>query len=221
MKRILFLLVIIVGLILTFNEPIAKELMSKEPVITADLVNDAKKKKPIMNEAEVRTLTPSEIMRSKLTRNLDDLYLGYVYIPSIHLKQPVINELSNDALLTGASIIYEDMEMGKDNYVIASHFSYLSERHLFSPLYYEKAQGAQGQLIYLTDLENMYIYKTTFFEVVDPSQTQYIQRGQGKDLITLYTCNYNNYDGRIVMQGELEEVLPIDEVSEEILSALL
>lgn len=220
-KHIVVSLAILVGLVFTFNEQIAKVIMDREVSITPEMTRSASRISPKMEEAEVTTLTPADVMRTKLTRNLDNLYLGYVYIPSIGLKQPVINELSNASLIMGAAIIYEGMSMGEDNYVIASHFSYLSENHLFSPLYYNKNQGASCQLIYLTDLDKVYIYTTTFFEVVDPSETEYIQRGTNNPKITLYTCNYNNYDGRIVLQGELKDVVSINDLPSEILNEIL
>lgn len=220
-KRFLLSLLILFALGLIFNKQIIGIILnSSTPEVTKESIAEAKKEKPIIDRSNIDELTPEDIIRHRLSDKKAN-YIGFVSIPSIGLKQPIINELSNYAISVGAAVYYDNMEMGKDNFVLASHFWYGSETALFSPLYYNVGQGVQGQKVYLTDLEYLYTYETIHYKIVSTSETSYIQQGTTDNLVTLFTCNYNSEDGRVVLQGKLIKKEKLNDVSTKLINEII
>lgn len=220
-KTMGIIFIFIIALALIFNGKIATFLIENQAKvsISADEINKNKKKRPEINRDNIDTLTPADVIKCRLSDN-KALYIGYLAVPSIGLKLPIINELSNYSISIGAAVYYDNMKMGKGNYVLASHFWYDSETALFSPLYYHVGQGAQKQKMYITDLENLYTYEVSTYKVVNTSETSYIQQNNSKNLLTLFTCNYTADAGRIVMQGELVNTQPLNEIDEATLNEI-
>ncbi|HAQ1081335.1 TPA: sortase, partial [Enterococcus faecium] len=76
-----------------------------------------------------------------------------------------------------------------------------------------------GAKIYLTDLENVYTYKTFFKEKVAPTDTQLLNEVEGKEIVTLITCGDMDAVTRLVVQGELESVTSIKDATDDMRSA--
>lgn len=211
-KTIIATILIIISLILIFNKHIASFLLALEPNITVETINKAKNKEELINYNDVTTATSWDVINSKLNYNVAN-FIGLVSVPSISLKQPIANELSNYTLSVGAAIYYKDMKMGgMNNYVLASHFSYMGETQLFSPLYYNIEKNLLGEKIFLTDLSKVYTYKITKYSIVREDETEHIEQSNDRALITLFTCNYSHEYGRIILQGELDEIRDVKEL---------
>lgn len=209
-RRVLLGVMIAIGLILLFNKQIASFLINREPDISKESIVIANRNQGPINYDEITSLTAMDILKAQLS-NQKANYIGIVSVPKLGLKQPIVNELSNYALSVGAAIYYNDMKMGENNYVLASHFSYTGKQDLFSPLYYNLSQGVVGQEIYLTDLDYLYTYKTTDYKVVTINETEYINEESNVPKITLFTCNYTSEAGRVILQGELVKKEKIDD----------
>lgn len=216
---IIFIFMIAFALI--FNGKIATFLIENQAKvsISADEIDKNKDEKPYIDRDNIDTLTPADVIKGRLADN-KALYIGYLAVPSIGLKLPIINELSNYSISIGAAVYYDNMKMGKGNYVLASHFWYDSETALFSPLYYNVSQGAKKQKMYLTDLKNLYTYEVSTYKVVNTTETSYIQQDTSENLLTLFTCNYTADAGRIVMQGKLVSTQPLNEIDETTLNEI-
>lgn len=197
--------IILIGLGLVFHKQIALLFYddSIPTSITAESIKKEKAKATVITNDGVKSLNSYDVIRNEMKKRPIS-YVGLISIPSIGFKQPIINELSDYSLSMGAAITTQNNQFGMGNMVLAGHFSYLSPYMLFSPLYYNVDQGASGQNIYVTDLEYVYTFKTIFYSVVENADTKYIQEDYGDNLITLYTCNYYNETGKVVIQGELE-----------------
>ncbi|MFQ7237038.1 MAG: class A sortase, partial [Enterococcus hulanensis] len=117
-------------------------------------------------------------------------------------------------LYYGAGTLSPDQEMGEGNYGIASHRSDRADL-LFTPL----EEVVLGDKIYLTDLTNVYTYVATWKGKVDPSAVEVLDEVPGKRLITLLTCGDIYATTRLVVQGELASVTPMDQMTEEAANA--
>lgn len=214
-------IIVAVALLFLLSDKWSSALLDNSDVtVTRKSIVEANKVKPTIDRNSIEELSPQDILRHRLSDKKAN-YIGYVSIPSIGLKQPIVNELSNYAVSVGAAVYYDDMIMGEGNYVLASHFWYDSETALFSPLYYNVNQGAIGQEIYLTDLEYLYTYETIHYKVVQTYDTDYIQQEIGEGLITLFTCNYDSESGRVVMQGKLTKKEKLSEVNSELIEKII
>lgn len=219
LNAIVIVLMILSALFL-LQKPIARLLTNRnQPTITKEII-DSNKGKATIGEVKEDGLSASMMIMNQLKGKHSNI-IGVVSIPEIGIKQPIINELNDYAISVGSSVIFEENQMGKDNYVLTSHFSYVGESFLFSPLYYQIGQGVNGQKMYLTDLSDVYEYKVSEYKVVDESDTKYIQQDYlEKPLLTLYTCNYYSEWGRIILQGELVKKTPIKEMTTEKINEL-
>ena len=65
----------------------------------------------------------------------------------------------------------------------------------------------------------MCIRQATLNITVDPTETQYIDPVPDKQLVTLITCNELGGSKRVVVQGELNGVTPVNEASDAELAA--
>lgn len=85
---------------------------------------------------------------------------------------------------------------------LASHRSE-SKSLLFRPLEHVEI----NDLIYITDLEKVYIYSVSFKEIVNPESTYLIEDIPNRKMITLVTCDDARGTRRLVIQGELIETV--------------
>ncbi|WP_180228803.1 class A sortase, partial [Bacillus cereus] len=89
--------------------------------------------------------------------------------------------------------------IGKGNYAMASHHMN-NPKLLFSPLDCVK----KGASIYLSDGQKEYEYVVTEKRVIDAKEVDVIEDKEGKNLVTLITCNANGKK-RLLVVGELRE----------------
>lgn len=145
--------------------------------------------------------------------NPNDLpIIGGISIPELGMNLPINLGTSNEGMYYGAGTLYPDQEMGISNYSLASHHSSNPDL-LFAPL----LRAEEGQLMYLTDLENIYVYKIDNIVVVDPSAIE-VTYPTEEPTVTLVTCTYDLQD-RVIVQGTLIEERVIDEASAEMMEA--
>lgn len=138
-----------------------------------------------------------------------DLLRGQILIPGVGLNLPIVEGVSNENLYIGASTMKPHQQMGHGNYALAGHLM-PNEQALFSPL--KRVQD--GELIYVTNKEQVFIYKVYRIEKIEPTNVQVIDDVPGKNLITLITCSNLDGDGRIVVQGEYIESKNVNEIDQ-------
>lgn len=138
---------------------------------------------------------------------------GQLVIPSIGMDLPIYNTLNNETLLAGAAIMREDQVMGEGNYPIAGHYTHVSDV-LFGPL----RDIEEGDVIRLTDKQNIYEYTYRERQVVPPTALDMLsdERAEENDtpIISLMQCyyvDYNNTGDREFFIGELTDVFPYSE----------
>ena len=217
--NILLFLLLLVGLALIFNEQI-KDYLVRETGDKYAIANVTKEDLKKNNDKDVsfdfdavEPMTTEGVMRSQM-RGTDLPVIASIAVPSVSINLPVFKGLDNTSLLYGAGTLSPDQEMGKGNYALASHRATNPEL-LFTPL--ENLE--MGAKIYLTDLENVYTYKTFFKEKVAPTDTQLLNEVEEKEIVTLITCGDMDAVTRLVVQGELESVTPIKDATDDMRSA--
>ncbi|HFR3765713.1 TPA: class A sortase [Streptococcus suis] len=165
--------------------------------------------------AQVESISTEAVMRAQWEAQQLPV-IGGIAIPDLKINLPIFKGLSNVALMYGAGTMKETQEMGKGNYSLASHHIFGmagASETLFSPL--ENAK--EGMKIYVTDKENIYIYNVRSVQSVTPESVYVIEDTEGKNEITLVTCEDAAATMRTIVQGDLESVIAYDDAPSETL----
>ena len=160
----------------------------------------------------VQPISPQAVLKAQFQKN-DYPIIAEIAIPSIMVNLPIFLGVSNEALLYGAGTLTPNQEMGIGNYGLISHLSY-DPNALFSPL----ANIRLGAEIYLTDLSYVYIYQTTEKFQITPEEIWVLEEISERQIVTLITCTDFGAEGRLVVRGDLIDMIAIEETSQEILN---
>ncbi|MCP9334284.1 class A sortase [Lentilactobacillus hilgardii] len=208
-KLILFPLILIlaiIGIIMTFNEPIQNSAIKhltnsalKQPLVSSNDNNPHKStKREHYNYNSVKSVSPKMVSHAFFTHGN---VIGIISLPSVKLKLPIYRGLDNDNLVKGAGTMKPHEQMGKGNYALAGH--HMEDPHiLFSPLQHAKV----GNVIYLTNRsKKVYVYRITKKKVISKYQTGYIKDIGNRRVITLITCASGKPEepNRIMIRGVL------------------
>ena len=223
---LLLFIMLAVGLVLMFNEPIKRALvgnmakatieqpLDKETLNDAALLSQAKnskekeeaKKKYNGFEAsydfnKVKPLSFEEVAKER-ARHKKVPMAGKIAIPSVNILLPIVPGVSNASLSAGAGTLKDNQSMGKGNYALASH-NMNDYATLFSPLLNIKL----GARMYITNGKTIYQYKVKTKQYISPSDIQVIDNHKGKTELTLITCNLSG-NRRLLVQGDLINKMP-------------
>lgn len=214
---LLGLILILAGSLFLFNKPIKNYFVEKTAEkyeiskVTKKELAENQEKEATYDFDAVEPLNLRAVAQSQLSGRSKKLpVIASVAIPSVGICLPVFKGLENDGLYYGAGTLSPDQEMGVGNYGIASHRSDRADL-LFTPL----EEVTLGDKIYLTDLSNVYTYVAIWKAKVDPSAVEVLNVDPNRRLVTLLTCGDLYATTRIVVQGELESVVSMDQLTEE------
>ena len=129
---------------------------------------------------------------------LQENIVGYLSLPQIGIKAPIYLGASNENLDHGAAqLTYTSMPVGGDNTntVLAGHRA----KWMFWNIHKLKP----GDEITLTNFRETLTYRVTETIIIEPNESDKILIKEGKDLLTLISCNpqRDNYE-RIVVYSE-------------------
>lgn len=216
--NVILLILLLIGLTLIFNDPIKNFLVNQMTTehslkkATKETIQENAEKETTFDFDGVKSLDFQTVVKSRLYQ--DDLYtLGGIAIPAVNLNLPIFKGVSNYSLIVGAGTMKPDQKMGAGNYALASHHM-LEADMLFGPL----TRAELGQTIYLTDLDNVYEYRITKKEYVDPNRVDLIEDVADKKLITLVTCDATGAQ-RLIVQGELKSQTSYKKASDQMIAA--
>lgn len=183
--RIVAVILLIVGLILIFNKQISNQLISHNQhttltSLTKKEIDKNQRKKGMYDFSKVKSMDVAQATKSQIKKTSGAI--GALAIPEVNMHLPVMLGLSDDAMSTGGGTMRADQKMGQGNYPLAGHYM-TAKGILFSPLEDVK----KGELIYLTDLKKVYVYRIYMKKVVDPSAVWLVNNTKRK-IITLITC---------------------------------
>lgn len=215
--KILSIFLIIGGILIFFNKEIKNYFVKKTSenysisTVTKEEIEENKEKETTFDFDAVTSLDLNSVLTSQVNEESKNLpVIASVAVPSVDICLPVFNGLDNTGLFYGAGTLSPKQVMGEGNYGLASHRSD-QEELLFTPL----ENVRLGDKIYLTDLTNVYTYVTILKEKVDPSAVDILDIDFDRNLVTLLTCGDIEAKTRLVVQGELETVTSIDEITDE------
>ena len=207
-KKIMMLLMIVIGLLLVLSKPISHYvigLRSNDYQVSKISKATIAKNKTVEATYDFSSVQ-SVSVKSLLTSDGTDLpVIGGVAIPDLSINLPIFKGVANDNLLFGAGTMKDNQVMGgENNYALASHHVFGltgSSRMLFSPL--EKAKI--GMTIYLTDKSMIYTYKITEIISVSPEQTDVLNDVIGESTVTLVTCEDEQATKRLIVKAKLTD----------------
>ncbi|GAA0067688.1 MAG: class A sortase [Clostridium perfringens] len=217
--NILLVTMAIIGIILILNDPIKDYFIkrnSRKYSVENLKINDIKKNKEMPASFDfdnVKEIDSKSVFMEQY-KNKELPAIGGIAIPSVGINLPIFKGLSNEALIYGAGTMSKDQVMGKGNYSLASHHTKNPEL-LFTPL--EKVKV--GEKIYLTDLENIYVYDITSNQKVSPDSVHVLDEILGKNIVTLVTCGESEGITRIVVQGDLISITPLNKSTQDMKNA--
>lgn len=185
--NILIFFMLILGLILVFNEQIkvySIEQMTKQTMkkVTNQKIKKAQNAKATFKFDQVKGLSASTVTTT-LISGYEAPVLGKMAIPAVGLKLPVLKGLANNNLSLGAGTMKPNQQMGQGNYALAGHYM-TNQGVLFSPL----KNISNGDYIYLTDLKRVYKYKTYYKKVINKTEVSWIYDSKDEITLTLITC---------------------------------
>ena len=206
------LLLFLLGILLIFNDKIKDYIIRKrveENLVDNLSVDEIKKNEESKGSFDFESVEginyKNLILDRKEEKKLKHGTIGEIAIPKVNIRLPIFKGVSNDVLICGAGTMKEGEKMGEGNYALASHHT-KNRDLLFTPL----ERVGEGDEIYLTDLENIYIYKTYTNKKVSPDSTHIIEDVPNKKIITLVTCGESEGITRIIVQGELKSIIPLN-----------
>jgi sortase A len=207
---------LIIGLALIFNKQIRYFLMAHNQynqVLSPKKLKENKKSKQPYDFDAIQPVSTEAVMKSQLS-NQKLPVIGYIAMPDVKMKLPIFQGISNTALLYGAGTMKEGQQMGQGNYALASH-RVDDPKLLFSPIQWAQ----EAMMIYITDLEQVYAYKTYSVTRVTPEHIEVIADVPNKKLITLVTCNDPEMAKRVIVHGELKNTYDAKNVPKEVSTA--
>ncbi|EME7220240.1 MULTISPECIES: class A sortase [Enterococcus] len=148
--------------------------------------------------------------RKKRAEIMGQAGIGRIAIPSENLDLPILNEITELNLSTGATMYFPERHLGEGNVVLASHN--FSDADV---LLHRIKNVKKGTEIYLTDFTNVWIYQVTVNKIIQETQTDVLEQPLNDEtLVTLIRCEGGtgtNY--RRVVQGILQKTMTITNLS--------
>ncbi len=188
LKLTLLLCVLIIGLLLTFITPIQNKMiarMSDKLNAVEYSTDDIKKNNQLDADFEfeaVQSLSIAEVLQAQIKASKMPV-IGSIAVPSVHMQLPILKGVGNAVLAIGAGTMKPNQQLGQGNYALAGH--YFEEKDiLFSPLY----QAQIGDIIYVTDMSNVYEYKLTTKKIIAATDVFILDDIPNQTTLTLITC---------------------------------
>ena len=178
------------------------EQMKKEK--TDKILNDAREYNKKINDVVV-----SDPFLYEAEDNVDNKYkdilnvdgvIGYLEIPKINVKLAIYHGTSEEVLKKGVGHI-ETTPLpigGGGNHSVLSAHRGLPSAKLFTDL--DKLE--LGDFFVINILSETLVYKVDQINVVEPTDTKYLQSEENKDYVTLLTCTpYSINSHRLLVRG--------------------
>lgn len=215
---ILPILLLLLGLLLIFHQPIKNFLLTQISnqysiaQVTPEEIESNQANEASYDFNAVESVDFKSVINARLNPEQVSI-VGGIAIPTVNLNLPILLGLSNYAVMVGAGTMKEEQKMGENNYALASHHMIQPEK-LFGPL----TEITLGDKIYLTDLNYIYTYKTTYKEYVPPNRIDLIDDVPNEKLVTLVTCDATGAN-RLVVQGQLLHKTSQEKASQQMIEA--
>lgn len=219
LSNIFLLLLLVAGLALVFNEQIKDFIIQQRTeqysignYTREDIVNN-EQAEATFDYDQVSAISTEAVIQDQFADS-DFAVIGAVAVPSVGINLPIFKGVEYNSLFYGAGTTSENQVMGQGNYGLASHRAANADL-LFRPL----TEVTEGEIIYLTDLANIYTYTIYNIEIVQPNETEVLDEIPGRTIVTLLTCGDGAGTTRLIVQGELAATTPIDQATSDMTAA--
>lgn len=171
-------------------------------------------------ERQIASVSISEYATAKsmIQQTTNNWGVGKLIIPEVGLDLPVLAGISNQNLLSGAATYRLEQQLGKGNYVLLAHSIY-GKDVLLHRIQYLK----EGNLVYVTDFQDVYVYEVSLNKVIEETEVSYIEQNTEGDAAKLSLLRCEGDVGTIyrrLVQGNLKSILPLKEADEELFQEL-
>ncbi len=179
-----------------------KMLASYEPEDFTALFEAADKYNESLSKLDFPMIDYPEI-ESEYWKTLDITgtgMMGYINIPKINQELPVYHGTSDDVLSIAVGHFQgSSLPVGGDgNHCVVSAHRGLPTATLFT--YLDRMEV--GDTFYFTILDRTFTYEVDQIRIVEPDDTSFIQKQEGKDYCTLLTCTpYGINTQRLLVRG--------------------
>lgn len=177
---------------------------------TKEELKKNQEKEVSFDAGEVQMITLDSIKNSKVDPKELPTIAG-IAIPTINLNLPIYKGISEENMMYGAGTLSPDQVMGERNYLLASH-NMIQKGLLFGDV----GKLVIGDLIYLTDLDKIYVYKVYRNDVISQYDVHELN-DTVEPIVTLITCADSAAQYRYIVQGSLEEVMDFETADNEII----
>lgn len=140
--------------------------------------------------------------------------MGYLQIPKINVNLPIYHGTGEEVLAKGVGHMPESAFPigGEGNHAVLTGHTGLPSAELFTDL----TEMAEGDMFYISILNDTLAYEVDQIKVVLPSEGQDLTAVPGKDYCTLVTCTpYGVNSHRLLVRGKRAE-LPQQEAQQQL-----
>ena len=188
----------------------AKEVKTELKQLTPAEVKVAEETPAPYDYSEVSSISLESVLAAQQNKAKAPM-IGEISIPELDINLPILKGVTDQNLLIGAATLKPDQKMGAGNYTLASHYSNAyGETLLFSPL----LRARSGMKVYLTDLENIYVYTIDSISNVSPQELSVLDE-TGENIITLVTCTDISASQRHIVRGTMTTIIPVKNAGDE------
>lgn len=143
---------------------------------------------------------------------------GALVYPNAHIYGPLVEGLTEENMHYGIATFYPDEQtLDEGNYPVTSHnIDYFKKGVLLSPIVTE---AKIGDLVYVTDLQNIYTFKVDFNETVPETRVDLVETNWDHPILTMMTCSkpVQPVHTRKIVQASLVDTVDFDHADEKIL----
>ena len=157
------------------------------------------KSKDTYNGRDVKAITKEAYQNSNPDKILFKYGIGEIRFVERKQVVPVMEGVTEQALLVGAGTLKPDQEPGKGNFALIGHAMGTKE----SPILFSMVASLKsGEHVKLTVGKKAATYKITKKKVISPYDMIWMQDSQGNGLITLFSCTADSQH-RWMVRGKL------------------
>ncbi|WP_061100585.1 class A sortase [Enterococcus faecalis] len=149
---------------------------------------------------DVEPLTLNDMEKVNAVKVVQSLGVGMIEIPSIGMKLPILEGVSQSNLSVGAGTMKANQEPGKKNFSLAGH--YMTDAGL---LFGGIQNVKKGDFIQITYQSEQVTYKVTRTQSISKNDGYVTFDSEGEGLLTLITCDHAvpGTNNRFMVRAEL------------------
>lgn len=217
MKKIIPLLLILMGIILILAPTISEQILKfhTKQIVTNEISNeiirhnntletDVEFDYSAVEDFDILTLLKGSLEIDK------NLIIGTLIIPDLDMNLPIMRGLTDSNLMIGAATMKADQTFGQGNYTLAGHYTKNKDLLFGSLMDIElenKVYISDGESIFEYEIYDTLVALDTEIEILSDERSKDV----GKPIVSLMTCYFSSSTGkRFFALGKLIDQYSID-----------